>query len=176
MQLALTLDEVLHHKYNLKNDHFSPPISTFEPTRKEKNVDAVNIVPGQDAFFFDCRILPEYNVEDVLSDIESIAADFEVQTGARISIEVLQKQATPAESDENAEIVLILKKALVLARGVIASVGGIGGGTCAAFFRKIGVPAVVWSTINEVAHQPNEYCKIENIIGDAKVFALLSII
>ncbi|MEM2118682.1 MAG: M20/M25/M40 family metallo-hydrolase, partial [Candidatus Bathyarchaeia archaeon] len=54
-------------------------------------------------------------------------------------------------------------------------VGGIGGGTCAAFFRKIGIPAAVWCTHDEMAHQPNEYAKIENMVNDAKVFALLSI-
>jgi len=35
---------------------------------------------------------------------------------------------------------------------------------------------VVWSTIDETAHQPNEYTKIENLVNDAKVYALLSMI
>ena len=61
------------------------------------------------------------------------------------------------------------------ARGLDATVGGIGGGTCAAFFRKQGIPAVVWSTIDEVAHQPDEYARIKNMVEDAKVFALLAL-
>jgi succinyl-diaminopimelate desuccinylase len=32
----------------------------------------------------------------------------------------------------------------------------------------------VWSTIDEVAHQPDEYAKIANMVEDAKVFALLA--
>jgi succinyl-diaminopimelate desuccinylase len=59
-------------------------------------------------------------------------------------------------------------------RGLDARVGGIGGGTCAAFFRKAGFPAVVWSTIDDVAHQRDEYSKVDNMVNDAKVFALLA--
>ena len=50
---------------------------------------------------------------------------------------------------------------------------GIGGGTVAAFFRRAGLPAAVWMTQTDTAHQPNEYCLISNIMTDAKVFACL---
>jgi succinyl-diaminopimelate desuccinylase len=39
-------------------------------------------------------------------------------------------------------------------------------------FRRAGYPAVVYSKIDESAHQPDEYCILDNLIGDAKVFAL----
>ena len=48
---------------------------------------------------------------------------------------------------------------------------GIGGGTVAAFFRKAGLPAAVWMTANDCAHQPNEFCFLSHILGDAKVLA-----
>jgi succinyl-diaminopimelate desuccinylase len=48
---------------------------------------------------------------------------------------------------------------------------GIGGGTVAALFRRSGFEAACWSRIDETAHQPNEYCIIDNMVGDAKVFA-----
>jgi succinyl-diaminopimelate desuccinylase len=69
----------------------------------------------------------------------------------------------------------MLTEAIKKLRGVEPKVGGIGGGTCAAFFRKIDVPAVVWCSIDETAHQPNEYAKIENLANDAKIFAFLAI-
>jgi acetylornithine deacetylase/succinyl-diaminopimelate desuccinylase-like protein len=50
---------------------------------------------------------------------------------------------------------------------------GIGGGTVGAFLRNIGIDSVVWSRLDESAHQPNEYTLIENIVGDAKVMAKL---
>ncbi|UCD92845.1 MAG: hypothetical protein JSV43_02695 [Methanobacteriota archaeon] len=48
---------------------------------------------------------------------------------------------------------------------------GIGGGTCAAYFRQKGLDACVWFTGDQTAHAANEYCKIDNLIDDAKVFA-----
>ena len=66
-----------------------------------------------------------------------------------------------------------LKKAVEKVKGLDAKPMGIGGGTVAAFFRKAGLPAAVWSTEPDTPHQPNEYCLISNIITDAKVFAFI---
>jgi succinyl-diaminopimelate desuccinylase len=173
MEYALALDRLLHEKYPLKNNYFDPPESTFEPTKKEKNVDAVNIVPGEDVTCFDCRILPNYNLEEILDDIHKLAEDYEKRTGATIKIEILHESVAPKPTDANSKIVHILKEAIKTVRGIEPKVGGIGGGTCAAFFREIDIPAVVWSTIDETAHQPNEYAKIENIVNDAKIYAIL---
>ena len=175
MEYALALDRMLHEKYSLKDKYFDPPESTFEPTKKEKNVDAINIIPGEDIIHFDCRIMPNYNLEQILKDIHEFAEEFEVKTGARIKIEVLRKSVAPKPTDVSSKIVVKLKEAIEKVRRTKPKVGGIGGGTCAAFFRRIKVPAVVWSTIDELAHQPNEYAKIENLIDDAKVFAFLTI-
>jgi succinyl-diaminopimelate desuccinylase len=175
MEYALALDELLHEKYPLRDGYFDPPESTFEPTKKEKNVDAVNIVPGEDVVHFDCRVLPSYDLEEMLTSVKKLAEQFETKTGAKIKIEVLQKSVAPKPTNVNSKIVVMLKKAVKAVRRVEPKVGGIGGGTCAAFFRKIDVPAVVWSTIDEMAHQPNEYARIENLVNDAKVFALLAI-
>jgi len=174
MEYALALDKLLHEKYPLRDEYFDPPESTFEPTKKDKNVDAVNIVPGEDIICFDCRVLPNYDIEEVLNDIHGLAEEFEKKTGAIIKIEVLQKTVAPRPTDASAKIVSMLTEAIKKLRGVEPKIGGIGGGTCAAFFRKIDVPAVVWSTIDETAHQPNEYAKIENIVNDTKVYAFLA--
>jgi succinyl-diaminopimelate desuccinylase len=48
---------------------------------------------------------------------------------------------------------------------------GIGGGTVAKFFRQAGFPCVVWSTMDDRAHTPDEYALIPHILEDAKVFA-----
>ncbi len=175
MQVALALDDMLHRKYNMKNEYFSVPTSTFEPTKKEKNVDAINIVPGEDIVYFDCRLLPDYNVDEVLSDVKSIVQQYEEKTGAKIKVEVVQKQVSPRPVEGNTAIIDLLRKTLRKARNIDAKVGGIGGGTCAAFFRKHGIQAVVWSTIDEVAHQPNEYAKIQNLVEDTKIYAFLAI-
>jgi succinyl-diaminopimelate desuccinylase len=174
MEYAVALDNLLHEKYPKKDDYFDPPESTFEPTKKDKNVDAVNIVPGEDIAYFDCRILPSYDLDKVLNDIHTLKEEFEKKTGAEIKIEIVSRSVAPKPTDADAKVALMLKKAIKDARGIEPKVGGIGGGTCAAFFRRIGAPAVVWCTIDEMAHQPDEYAKIDNMVNDAKVFALLA--
>jgi succinyl-diaminopimelate desuccinylase len=67
-------------------------------------------------------------------------------------------------------ITVRLKAALKQLRGLDAKAIGIGGGTVGAYFRRKGIHTAVWSTLDDMAHQPNEYCKIENMVNDAKVF------
>jgi succinyl-diaminopimelate desuccinylase len=174
MQYALALDKMLHEKYAKKDPYFDPPESTFEPTMKEKNVDAVNIAPGEDVLYFDCRILPTYDLDEILANVKRLADEYEKKTGAHIKIEIVQKSTAPKPTDPNARVVLMLQDAIKQSRGKTAKAGGIGGGTCAAFFRRIDVPAVVWSTIDETAHQPNEYTRIQNLIDDTKTYAILA--
>ena len=40
----------------------------------------------------------------------------------------------------------------------------------------MGFDAVVWSTMEETAHQPNEHAVIENIARDAKTIAFMALI
>jgi succinyl-diaminopimelate desuccinylase len=175
MQFALVLDKMLHENYSEKDDYFDPPENTFEPTKKEKNVDAVNIVPGEDVTCFDCRILPRYDLKKVFEDIQNTAKDFEKKTGAKIATEILHENVAPKPTPANAKIVTMLEQTLKQVRKMKPIIGGIGGGTCAAYFREVSIPAVVWSTVDEIAHQPNEYAIIENLVNDAKIFAYLAI-
>ncbi len=172
MEFMLELDRVLHSRFDARNSLFSPPYSTFEPTKREKNVDNVNTIPGLDVSYMDCRILPEYDVDEVLNVVNEVRRKFEKRDGKPIEVEVVQKESSPP-TDENSEVVLRLKRAIKLARGVDAKVVGIGGNTCAAFFRKAGFPTAVWGTFLGNAHQPNEFCLIDNMVNDAKVFAIL---
>lgn len=174
MEVSLAIDKLLHEKYNFKDPQFDVPESTFEPTKKEANVDAVNVIPGEDTVYFDCRIHPSYNLEEVLGDINGLLSYYEEKTGAKFKFEIIQKQSAPNLDIANSEIVLLLKSAIKQVRGITPIVGGVGGGSCAAFFRKMDIPAAVWSTIDEMAHQPNEYSNITNMIADAKVFAVLA--
>jgi len=176
MQVALAIDERLHEKFPLRDEFFDVPYSTFEPTKRERNVEAVNIVPGEDVSYFDCRVLPNYDLDDVMAEVEAVLAEFKEKTGADFKLELLSKQSASKPVEGAAKVVRLLKKAIKETRGLDAYLGGIGGGSCAVFFRKAGIPAVLWSTVDEVAHQANEYSKIENMVSDAKVFALLALL
>ena len=135
-----------------------------------------NVIPGEHEFVFDCRVLPDYSLDEIIGDVRKICTEITEKYKASYDLEILQRLDAPKPTDPNSKIVNLLKEALKLLRNKEPIVGGIGGGTFAAFFRKIGIPAVVWATLDETAHQPNEYAKIENIVEDAKVMAALSLL
>lgn len=171
MKFILEVDRKLRETFTAENTLFTPPRSTFEPTKREKNVDNVNTIPGVDVSYMDCRVLPEYSLEEVVNLVEVVKKEFE-KDGARIEVEIVQENSSPP-TPEDSEVVKKLKESLRITRGISAGVYGMGGNTCGAFFRKAGFHTAVWSTVDNTAHQPNEYCRIENLVNDAKVFAVL---
>lgn len=166
--------DLLHDKYNAGNAMFKPTKSTFEMTKHEKNVDSINIIPGMEVCYLDCRVLPQYTLDDVMKDIEGIAAGPDFQK-VKISFEAVQREEAAPPTSENAEIVRLLKRVMKEQRGIDAGPIGIGGGTCAGFFRRAGFESAVWFTCDDIAHQPNEFLVIKNMVDDAKVFAGLFI-
>ncbi|MBO8179011.1 MAG: M20 family metallo-hydrolase [Archaeoglobus sp.] len=173
MEFILDLDKKLHSKFNGKNELFVPPYSTFEPTKREKNVDNINTIPGLDVSYMDCRIIPDYHVEEVLDYIEDIRSFHQMKGNSKIEIEIVQKVSSPP-TPENAQIIEKLRNTIEELRGFRPGVYGIGGNTCASFFRKSGfTETAAWCTADGVAHQANEYCVIDNMVEDAKVFSIL---
>ncbi|MDR0475817.1 MAG: M20/M25/M40 family metallo-hydrolase, partial [Treponema sp.] len=84
-----------------------------------------------------------------------------------------QAKESPATSAD-APLVQLLSRAIGDVYGVKPRPVGIGGGTVAACLRSIGIDCAVWAKIHETAHQPDEYALLENILGDAKVMALMA--
>ncbi len=167
------VDNALHERFSDENPIFGPPVSTFEPTKKEENQPNINAVPGEDIFYFDMRLIPEHSITDVMEVMHDVAKRVSEETGAKIVPEVYRGEQAPEPTPADAEVVVRLKNAIETVRGNEPKLVGIGGGTCAAYIRYAGIPAAVWSTIDETMHQANEYCKIENLVNDAKVFALM---
>ena len=163
----------LYEHYSYEDKMFGPPISTFEATKKEPNVPNVNTIPGEDVFYMDCRILPREDLDEVLEFIKNIATRVEIETGVSIDISTTSMSNAPEATPIDSDIVVNLQKAIKTVMNIEAKPVGIGGGTCAAIFREAGYPAAVWSTNEEMAHEPDEAIKIENLVNDAKVFALL---
>ncbi len=156
-----------------KKDHlFSPPSSTFEPTRKEENVPNINTIPGKDVFYLDCRVLPCYSIEDVMGKIKEIGGRVESSYGVKISYKIIHSESSPPTPKDH-PLVEELRSAIKKIYGVDAMVQGVGGGTVAVYPRKNNYPAVVWATLLGYAHQPNECASIKNTIKDAMVMATL---
>ena len=168
--LAVKFEE-LYAIYDKNDPVFDPPISTFEPTKKEANVPNVNTIPGDDVFYLDCRILPDYTINEVMATIRKMADEVEKQFKVTIELSTEQEEQAAPATPVDAPVVTALKQAVKDVYGIDAKPMGIGGGTVAAIFRRAGFNAAVWSTLDDLAHQPNEYCIISNMINDAKVFA-----
>ena len=169
----IVLLEQLYDDFPAKDDIYDPPVSTFEPTMKKANVENINTIPGEDVFAFDCRVLACYDLEEVRSKIEEYARQVERVFGVSVSIETPAWQPAAPPTDPEAPVVKALRDGINEVYGVEARPMGIGGGTLASFFREAGIPAAVWSRMDDLAHQPDEYCVIANMVGDAKVMAHL---
>jgi succinyl-diaminopimelate desuccinylase len=163
----------LYRLFPAKDPLFDPPISTFEPTKKEPNVPNINTIPGEDVFYVDSRLLPRYTIEGVEEKIKAMNKKIEKQFKVKIILEETQKAPAAPPTSADAPVVQALKKAIKAVYKKEGQAIGIGGGTVAALFRRAGFNAACWSKIDETAHQPNEYCIIDNMMGDAEVFAHL---
>lgn len=162
-------------KFGSVDSLFEPDHSTFQPTMQNANVSGVNIIPGDDVLCFDCRILPCYSIDEVRKEVRDVVARVENQYGVKIEVSELQCAQSPATS-KDAPVARELAQAIKAVHGIDAKFIGIGGGTVAAELRNLGIDAVVWSTMDELCHQPNEYCIIENIAKDASTIAWLAIL
>lgn len=171
--VVLAVDRALHERFADRDPLYSPPESTFEPTRKEENVPNVNTIPGEDVFHFDCRVLPQYRLEDVLAVMKETAEKVAAEAGAGVGLTTSQWLQAPPPTPADAEVVRMLARAVREVLGREAAPAGIGGGTVASFFRRRGIPTVVWGRSTGSAHQPNEFCIIANMREDALVYAHL---
>ena len=135
---------------------------------------SVNVMPGADVSYLDCRVLPSYKPDDVIGRINALAREYCAKVkGLSIRVETYHRDDAAKPTDPNSEIVGLLRSKIKELRGIDAKTTGIGGGTCAAFFRRVNVDAAVWATLDSMEHKPDEYCVIKNMVDDAKVFASL---
>ncbi|MDR2444336.1 MAG: M20 family metallo-hydrolase [Spirochaetaceae bacterium] len=172
--LTLRLRNGLMKKFSARDCLFEPDYTTVEPTKKEANVPNVNTIPGDDVFYIDIRALPCYSVDGILEEARRIKTGVEQEYGVQVELTVTQSmesKPTPSSSP----IVTMLSAACKRTLGVETRLTGVGGGTVGAFLRNEGIASVVWSRIQSTAHQPNEYCLVENMLSDAKVMACMAV-
>jgi succinyl-diaminopimelate desuccinylase len=168
--VILALEE-LAREFPLEDPLFRPPISTFEPTKKEANVPNINTIPGRDVFYLDCRVLPEYDLARVKEKVLALGEDAARRFDVSLKVEPVQELPSAPPTALDAPVVKALERAIREVYGREAQPRGIGGGTVAAFFRQQGLPAAVWMTVSQTAHQPNEFSLLSNLLGDARVLA-----
>lgn len=171
----ITRLDALYKKFNKKDKLFAPEsASTFEPTKHEANVPNVNTIPGTDVFYLDSRVLPCYSNKEVLSEVTKIVKGVEKEFKVKVKVEQVIAEESKA-TDKNAEVVKLTVAAVKSVYKNTPRAMGVGGGTVSSFLRNAGYPSVVYSKLDDMAHQPNEYSSIKNTLGDAKVFVLVSL-
>jgi succinyl-diaminopimelate desuccinylase len=171
----VTRMNTLYHRFRRRNDLFQPPISTFEPTKKEANVPNVNTIPGEDVVYFDCRVLPEYKLGEVLKAVREVGGETRRKYGVKIELEYPQKETAAPPTPPDAPVVTAIARAVRELRRRRTRAVGIGGGTVAKYFRDAGFACAVWSTMDERAHTPDEYTRIPYLLDDAKTFAHIAL-
>jgi len=172
-RLLVRLDERLHERYNAEDGLFSPPVSTMEPTKKEANVPNINTIPAEDVFYFDCRMLPQYELTGLMEEMKRIAAEVAAESKVEVKVETVQMAQAAPPTSPDAPVVRMLANAVREVYGGEPFTRGIGGGTVAALFRRRGIPAVVWGRNEGRAHKPDEYSVIANMVGNALVYVHL---
>lgn len=172
-EMLLFLADQLAGHFPAEDRLFYPTGSTFEPTKRLANVENINTVPGEDVTFFDIRLLPQYDTDECVKVAKEVARVFEKRTGATIEVEAIRVDPAGRSSQMDGEGAKALTLAVRRVLGVKPRMMGIGGQTCANWFRQEGLDAYVWQTLDEMAHQANEYTKIENLVNDTKVFSVL---
>lgn len=155
------------------DEMFEPPTSTFEPTKSCGTVMNINTIPGNFEFSMDIRVLPRHSLDDIVKVAERVAKDHEKRTGAVIRIKEIQRHISGKPSSTESETFGSLMDSIESITGQRPRPVGVGGATCANFFRNEGYDAYVWEYGGGTLHGPNEYVVIDNIITDAKVFASL---
>ena len=163
--LSLELERRLHGLFAARDRLFDPPISTFEITKREQNVESVNIVPGKDIFYMDMRIIPRYGVDAVLREARRTAR----RCGIDATMDVVQKNMPTSVDPWRSGIVKALSRSIRGNLNIRPRLVGIGGGTVAAYARQRGFDAVVWGVLDDMAHRPNEYVRIANIDKERRV-------
>jgi succinyl-diaminopimelate desuccinylase len=173
--LIVDLDGELPKRFHATNPFFGPPTSTFEPTKKEANVPNINTIPGEDVFYFDCRVLPEEDLDEVSTVMREVAAEVDRKFEVHTTVEDVIKFKAPDPTPSDSPVVVGLAQAVQEVYGIQAKPVGIGGQTVAAFFRRRGLPAAVWQKTLNMAHAPNERISIDDLIANAKVFARMMV-
>ena len=168
--LALALEKGLAAAFPQEDPLFRPASSTFVPSKHDANVDSINILPGNDVFYVDCRLVPQVAPQAVLDEARRIAASVAASRDVVMDVESVQQQAASFSPPESL-VTTALQDAISAVYGVQAQPVGIGGVTVAAHLRRHGLPTAVWACIANTCHQPDERSSIGNTCRDAQVFA-----
>jgi succinyl-diaminopimelate desuccinylase len=97
----------------------------------------------------------------------------ETEKKFRVKIEMtfMQREIAAPPTPADCAVATAITRAVRELRRKQPKTIGIGGGTVAKYLREAGFPCVVWATLDEQAHRPDEHARISHQLSDARVFA-----
>jgi succinyl-diaminopimelate desuccinylase len=163
----------LRARFSKSDPLFDPPESTFVPSKCEGNGYNINTVPGRQEFYCDFRVLPDYPLDDIMAEMQSVAREHESKWGARVEVSFVDRTESSGKTPQDSEVVKRLGEAITVVGGFKPKPIGIGGATFANPIRKAGFEAVAWSTIPGTGHDADEYIEISGLMFDTKTYAVM---
>jgi acetylornithine deacetylase len=155
------------------DERFDPPYSTVQ-TGVIKGGRALNIVPAECEFDFEVRALPEFDAQDVASQLQTFAEEQllpkmrAVQADTDIKLRSLSAYPGLATSPESeaARLLAILSQS--------SAFGTVAFGTEGGLFDQVGIPTVVCGPGSmDQGHKPDEFIALEQLNGcDAMLIRL----
>lgn len=135
---------------------------------------AGNVVPPSCEAQLDIRIVPGMDNISVKRDLENLIAKLKMED-PEINIEVDIPKSLPATSiSPDSPFIKTLSSTIYEVTGKKPQTFGIGGISVGKFFILRGTPAPVFSCGDEgLDHMADEYISVEELINNAKIFALL---
>jgi acetylornithine deacetylase len=155
------------------DERFDPPYSTVQ-TGVIKGGRALNIVPAECEFDFEVRALPDFDAQDVASQLQTYAEEQllprmrAVQADTDIKLRPLSAYPGLATSPESeaARLLAILSQS--------SAFGTVAFGTEGGLFDQVGIPTVVCGPGSmDQGHKPDEFIALEQLNGcDAMLIRL----
>jgi len=154
-------------RFQFEGEHhamFGDP--TLNLGKIEGGSEAANMVPDRCSGIVDIRYPLGLRQEDIVSQLENLAG----QTGSDIKMEVITSKEPHLLTQDHPLAVAFQRVAKDMKLNL--RLGTIGGVTIAKDLYFKGIPSIVHSPAEDsVAHQANEYVKVENLVFCAKLWA-----
>lgn len=136
----------------------------------------LNVIPGRAFLGVDCRTVPAINHEEVVARVRASAGDVARRHGVQIEVAVIEERPC-AVTPEDHPIALAVADAHQVVTGSAPIFGGVPGATDGTIlWRDAGIPNVVYGPGPKwIAHQPDEYVEVDDIVRKARVYAVAAL-
>ncbi len=161
----------LNARFAARDPLFIEQSSSFTPTKSLDSGLGTNHIAGIFTFYLDCRLLPQYSIQEAMQSIREVANGVEKREGVKIRIMTEEVTSHPSISPADSPIVLALQKAVQAETGSVAEARGVGAVTMAGALRARGIPVAVWGVLKNWRNKPNEYASIKAHRTQAKILA-----